>query len=248
MKLSVVIITYNEEENIRECLESIEWANEIIIVDGFSEDETLNICREYTDKIYQRENVSNLNINKSYGFKKAMGEWILYLDADERVSIELAQEVREILSREDEFAAYKIPRKNYYFGYWLKHGGNFPDHQLRLFKRGKAYFKCQHVHERLQVEGKIAYLQNSLLHYTYPTISCYLKKFDFYTSFEAEYMLNTKKKYCMLIGMTIKPVIRFIRRYFFKLGFLDGFLGLMACIFDALGMIVSYGKYWEMKK
>lgn len=248
MKLSIVIITYNEEENIKKCLESVKWVDEIVIVDGFSTDRTVEICKEYTDKIYQRENVSNLNINKSYGFKEALSEWILYLDADERVSPELAQEIREVLSREDKFVAYKMPRKNYYFGRWLKHGGNYPDRQLRLFRRGKAYFECRHVHEKLQIEGEIGYLQYPLLHFTYPTISHYLKKFDFYTSFEAEYMFKSNKKYSALSEIAIKPIIRFIRRYFFKLGFLGGLPGFLAAIFDALSRVVSYGKYLEILK
>lgn len=248
MKLSIVIITYNEEENIKECLESVQWVEEIVIVDGFSLDRTVEICKEYTGKIYQRENVRNLNINKSYGFEKASGDWILYLDADERVSPELAQEIREILSREDKFVAYKMPRKNYYFGRWLKYGGNYPDYQLRLFKRGKAHFECRHVHEKLQVEGKVGYLQYPLLHFTYPTISHYLKKFDFYTSLEAEYIFKNNKRCCILPKVTVKPMVRFIRRYFLKFGFLDGLPGLLACIFDALSIIVSYGKYWEIKR
>ncbi len=248
MKLSVVIITYNEEENINDCLESVKWVDEIIIVDGFSTDKTIEICKEYTDKIYQRENTSNLNVNKSYGFEKATGDWILYLDADERVASELAKEIRNVLSAESKFTAYKMPRKNYYFGHWLKYGGHYPDNQLRLFMRGKAQFECQHVHEKLQVEGKVGLLHQPLVHYSYPTISQYLKKFDFYTGFEAEYMFKSKKICCAFCELVINPVLKFIRRYFFKLGFLDGLPGFLACIFHSLGIIVTYGKYWEKKK
>lgn len=245
--LSVVIITYNEEKNIRDCLESVKWAGEIIIVDGFSRDKTIAICQEYTNKIYQRENVSNLNINKSYGIEKAIGDWIVYLDADEQVSVDLSVEIKGVLSEESKFEAYKIPRQNYYFGRWLKHGGHFPDYQLRLFKSGKARFECRHVHERLQVDGRVGCLNHPLVHHSYPTISQYLKKFDFYTSFEANYMLQTKKRYSALSGLVISPISKFMRRYFFKLGFLDGLPGFLACLFHSLGIIVSYAKYWEKR-
>lgn len=245
--LSVVIITYNEEKNIRDCLECVKWADEIIIVDGFSSDKTIAICQEYTDKIYQKENVSNLNINKSYGFEKARGKWIIHLDADERVSVDLAKEIREVVSGESKFEAYKIPRQNYYFGRWLKYGGHFPDYQLRLFKSGKARFECQHVHERLQVEGRVGCLNHPLVHHSYPTISQYLTKFDFYTRFEADYMFQNKKRYFAPYELVINPISKFIRRYFFKLGFLDGLPGFLACVFHSLSIIVSYAKYREKR-
>lgn len=255
MKLSIVIITYNEENNIRDCLESVKSADEIIIIDGFSTDKTVEICKKYTNNIYQRKNTSNLNVNKSYGFEKATCDWILYLDADERVSSELTEEIRELLSRNQgsgsvssKFVAYKMPRKNFYFGRWLRYGGHYPDNQLRLFIRGKAHLECLHVHERLQVNGKIGLLHHPLIHHSYPTISQYIKKFDFYTNFEAEYLFQNRKRCCVLHYLIVEPGLKFIRKYVFKFGFLDGVPGFLACIFHSLGIIVTYGKYWQRLK
>ena len=250
-KLSISIIAHNEEENLADCLKSILFADEIIVIDCDSTDKTNEIAHQYTDKVFWRENTNNLNINKSYGFEQAISEWILYLDADERITSELAEEIYNIINSNPSENGFYIPRKNFYFGVWLANGGNYPDNQLRVFRREKGKFACEHVHEKLIIDGKIGNLKNPMEHYPYHTISQYLEKLDFYTTFEAEVMLKKGIKinfFSAFYMMVWKPDIRFLRRYFFKGGFLDGLAGFLACAFDVLNFIVRYAKYWELKR
>lgn len=245
-KISFVIIAHNEEQNIVSCLESISWADEIILVDCESTDQTVKLAKKYTEKIFLRKNIPNLNINKSFGIKQATNEWIFYIDPDERITPELAEQIKKIILQNDGYNGYIFPRKNYYFGKWLKHGGKYPDRQLRLFRRNKGYFACKHVHERLIVEGKYGKLNYPILHCTYKTVDEFLKKYCFYTSFQAGYLKQEGMRPNLknfLLYFFILPLKRFTDRYFIKLGILDGVTGLFACIFESLFFVVSYMKF-----
>ena len=163
-KLSVSIIGYNEDCCLDRCLSSVKDADEIIYVDCESFDDSVEVAKKYTDKIYSRKNNPNLNVNKSFGFTKATNEWLLYIDPDESVSYELWKEIKEIINSNSKYDGYYMPRKNYYFGKWLKRGAKYPDYQLRLFKKDKGEFQCAHVHEKIKVDGKLGYLKNPILH------------------------------------------------------------------------------------
>ncbi|MFQ6093264.1 MAG: glycosyltransferase family 2 protein [bacterium] len=247
-KLTVSIIAHNEADELDGCLQSVCWADEIIVVDCSSSDQTYDIACKYTDKVYRRENLANLNINKSFSISKATMDWILYIDPDERVSEPLREEMWAAINSNATYAGYCIPRKNYYFGRWLKRGSKYPDFQLRLFRRGKGRFPCEHIHERLEVDGDVGYLQCDLEHFPCRTVSELVEKFNFYTSWEADYL---SKNDIPINGITaarhlfFRPFSRMVRRYFLKGGFLDGLGGFLACEFDALGSIVSFAKYWE---
>ncbi|PIU83797.1 MAG: glycosyltransferase family 2 protein, partial [Elusimicrobia bacterium CG06_land_8_20_14_3_00_38_11] len=200
--ISVSIIGHNEEKNIERCLESVRWADEIIFVDCASKDKTVEIAKKYTTKIFYKENNPNLNVNKQFGIEQCNGDWILYLDPDEVVTEELKNEILSEVSRfqlakfrlKSGIGGFLIPRKDFYFGKFLRFGGKYPDYQLRIFKKGFAKFLCKNVHEKVSIDGQILKLKSPMLHYPYQDISDMLKKSNFYTSRKAEYLFSQNKK------------------------------------------------------
>jgi len=249
--IGITITAYNEENNIEACMKSITWADEIVLINCMSEDNTGKIASKYTDKIYDFENDPNININKNRGIDKISSDWVLILDADERVPEELKEEIKTVLKEESRNTGFFIPRKNFYFGKWLRYGGNYPDFQLRLFKKGLGSFPAEHVHERIKLAGNAGYLKNSIEHYPYNSVSEYFNKFNFYTDFEARYMKERGVKVTFRNSLNyffITPFLRFVRRYFLKGGFKNGIPGISAVIFDCLSYTVRYIKLWELHK
>jgi glycosyltransferase involved in cell wall biosynthesis len=246
--ISISVIGYNEAQNIARCFESLDWADEIVFVDCESMDNSIQIARKYTNKIFIRPNLENLNINKSFGIEQTVSPWVLYLDPDEIIPEETSTWILKEI-KNPKYDAYLFPRKNHILDRWLKHGSQYPDYQLRLFKKNKAHFPHKHVHERLQVNGTIGKSIYPLLHYPYPDLNIFLKKFNFYTTFEAKYLLdNPPSKLSSVNYIFIKPISRFIKRYLLKGGFLDGFAGFVAAFFDMINFPVRYFKYIELKK
>jgi glycosyltransferase involved in cell wall biosynthesis len=247
-KITISLIGHNEAENLPQCLESLKWADEIIYVDCESSDNSLEIAREYTNRVFTRPNLRNLNINKSFGIDQSNSLWVLYLDPDEIIPGQTAQWIKnEIKNPVND--AYLFPRKNHILGSWLKRGSQYPDYQLRLFRKDRAHFPCKHVHERLQVDGSTGKASYPILHHPYPTLETYIKKFNFYTSFEAIYLYeNPPSKLSGIKYILFKPLSRFFKRYLFNLGFLDGFPGLLAAFFDMINFPMRYFKYLELKR
>ena len=245
--ISVSIIGHNEAHLLDACLQSATWADEIVYVDCESSDNSITIAKNYTDKIFSRPNNKNLNINKSFGFEQCTASWIFYLDPDERIPLKTTEWIKkEIINPKAN--AYYFPRRNHILGKWLKHGAQYPDYQLRLFQKEKARFPCRHVHEHLQIEGKIATCSHPILHYPYPDLKTYIIKYNFYTTFEAEYLFDHPPSNLALINFTcFKPAIRFIKRYILKGGFLDGIPGLICIFFDMINFPMRYFKYLELK-
>lgn len=246
--LSITIIGHNEAQHLRELLPSLTFAEEIIYVDCESQDNSLDVAQTQGCRTFARPNNRNLNVNKSYAMEQATGDWLFYLDPDERMSPELVQEITELLQSDPRPNAYKLPRRNHYFGHWLRYGSQYPDTQLRLFRRGKAHFPNRHVHEKLQVEGEIGTLKQALWHYPYLDISQFLRKFDFYTGVEADYLAEAGVRLSWsnhLRFLLLRPGSRFLRRYLLKQGFRDGLPGLFCALFDALNQMVRYFKLWE---
>lgn len=245
--LSVVISAYNEEEKIEECLKSASFADEIIFVDNSSTDKTVEIAKEYTQKIFTRPNNLMLNANKNFGFSKATGEWIFSLDADERVTPELQKEIKSTIEQLNNgtINGYWIPRKNIIFGKWIRHTGWYPDHQLRLFRRGKGKFAARHVHEMIQVEGQIGYLKEHMMHYNYETIFQFLHKHVvIYAPNEAEELL--RNGYAIKWQDAIRfPVKEFIGRFLTQEGYKDGFFGLMLSLGMAFYHFIIFAYIWE---
>ncbi|OGD83506.1 hypothetical protein A2165_02710 [Candidatus Curtissbacteria bacterium RBG_13_40_7] len=248
-KISVVISGYNEEKMIEGCLKSVKnLVSEIIFVDNTSSDKTVQIVKKYTDKIFIRPNDPvMLNRNKNFGFTKATGNWILSLDADERITPSLSAEIRKSIST-DQYRGYEIPRKNIIFGKWVKHSIWWPDYNLRLFLRNRGKFAEKHVHEKIEVKGRVGRLANPMIHYNYQTVSQFIKKLDTtYTESETENFLRQKKSLNWYDAIRW-PVADFVKTFFFEKGYKDGLHGLVLSMFQAFYALVFFAKVWERKE
>ena len=251
MKLSVVVITKNEEENIRDCLESVKWADEIVVVDDMSTDRTVEICRKYTKKIFPNNSGGSFHKNKNLGIEKATGDWILSLDADEIISPELAREIKKAISNPEKIG-YCLRRKNYFLGRWIRGCGWWPDRIIRLFKKGVTRWPLDiHNTPRIEEKNKVGYLRNFLIHYTYQNFDQYFEKFNRYTSRLAheEYEKGIRiGKRNFFIYFMLKPLFWFLRKYLLWKGFRDGFRGLFISLSSALVIFTTYAKLWEKQK
>jgi glycosyltransferase involved in cell wall biosynthesis len=243
--ISVIIITYNEEKRLEPCLQSVAWADEIIVVDSFSEDKTVEIAQRYTDKIF-RHPFKGYGSQKAFALAQAKGEWVLNVDADERVSERLKKEIKEAIKQSDIFGYY-LPRQNFFCGQFIRHSGWFPDYQLRLFKRNRARFEERLVHEKVIVEGRVGRLKNPLLHYTYNSLTEFLEKMERYTELWAEEQKRKGKKGGILKGFG-HGIWTFLKMYLLRLGFLDGRYGLLLASLYANYTLIKYTKLEEKWK
>lgn len=248
-KLTVVISAYNEEKKIKDCLESVKWAEEIILVDSGSTDKTVEIAKNYQVKIFPQPNNLMLNVNKNYGFTKAIGEWILNLDADERVTPELRDEIEQVLqnrhSGSSRINGYWLSRKNIIFGKWIKSQMWWPDYQLRLFRNGQGRFPEKHIHEKIEIKGETAQLKNHLIHENYSSVSQFLYKMDkIYTENETAVFLKSDKKISSLDSLKW-PVSDFLKTFFAQEGYKDGLHGLVLSLLQAFYTEVTFAKIWE---
>ncbi len=254
VKLSVALAVYNEAANLAACLESVQsLADEIVIVDGTSTDQTVTIAQKFGAKVLVEENRSNFHINKQHAIDACSGEWILQLDADERVSSMLASEIKSVITADPATTAdaYYLKRRNYFLGRWMNKGGMYPDPVIRLFKKGKAHLPAQSVHELMTVEGTLKWLSNDLQHIADPNFSRYLLRSDRYTTLQAgEWLKEGKIKtdtWTSFNYLFLKPLVRFLAIYFRHKGFQDGFPGLVFAFYSGLHLASSYVKYWEVK-
>ena len=248
-KFSVDLATFNEEKNISACLESVkEIADEIIIVDGSSTDQTVEIAKKFGAKVIVRENPKIFHINKQIAIDKTTKDWIIQLDADEHLSKESIKEIKEI-TNDTKFNGFWIPRKNYFLGRFLKKGGQYPDYTLRVYRRGKGHLPQKDVHEQAEVDGKVGYLKEPMLHYPYENFSAYYKKWKRYNSIFADQIKEERHKKglaytlwqfpCYLL---IKPVYWFLLTYIRHKGFVDSWQGFVFSFFSAIRFPVSFVK------
>lgn len=250
MKLSLCIATFNEEDFIKYPLDSvIELVDEVIIVDGGSEDKTLEIIKSYGPKIkvFQTDNPAMFHINKQKAIEQAKGEWILQLDADEALSSELKVEIMSIISSDSARDGYWIPRKNWFLNKFLTKGGIYPDHTIRLYKNGKAHFPCKSVHENVEVNGEVGYLKGDLLHYADPNFERYLNRWNRYTSLDVKIILEKKENLNAFMYFIVKPILTFFSIYLRHRGFQDGFPGFVWALFSSIRYWVIYIKWWGSK-
>lgn len=248
IQISVVISAYNEEKKLKDCLESVLWADEIIVIDNESFDNTQEIAKKYTEHVYSQKNNVMLNINKNYGFTKASGAWILCLDADERITFELQQEIKEIVEKGSSIDGYWIPRKNIIFDKWIQHTGWYPDFQLRLFKNGKGKFPQMHVHEMIDVKGELGHLKQPMIHHNFDSIAQFLNKhLTIYAPNEAKELLRKGYVFNYLDAIRF-PTKEFLSRFFAREGYKDGFHGLMLSLFMALYHLIIFSFLWEHNK
>lgn len=247
-KISAVISAYNEEDKIEKCLKSVEFADEIILIDNSSTDKTAAIARKYTSKIFTCKNNPMLNVNKNFGFEKVENGWILNLDADEQVTPELEEEIKSVLDQvPSSVNGFWIPRKNIIFGKWIKSDMWWPDYQLRLFRKGKGSFAEKHVHEYVQVTGETLKLKECINHDNYSSVSQYLQKMDkIYTENEAENIITSNRKITWVDAIRF-PAQDFLKTFFAQKGYKDGLHGLVLSILQAFYAEVVFAKVWESK-
>lgn len=246
--ISVVISAYNEEKKVSRLLKSVSWADEIIVIDNQSTDQTKRIAMESGATVFTVPNNPMLNSNKNFGFEKATKDWILNLDGDEEVTEHLKEEIQILIHENNEIDGYWIPRKNIIFGKWIQHGLWWPDKQLRLFRKGKGSFPCKHVHEYLEVEGKTSEINEPFIHYNYQTVSQFIRKID--TIYTENEVLNLQKKNTNLLWFEAlrMPVRDFIKVYFSQQGYKDGLHGLVLAMLQAFYSFIVFAKYWESKE
>ena len=242
--LSVIVIAKNEAAHIGRCLESVCWADEIIVLDSGSDDDTAAICRHYTDRVYETD-WPGFGIQKQRALARAQGDWVLSIDADEVVSAELRQEI-EMALVQTQFNGYEIPRLSSYCGKQIRHGGWWPDYVLRLFRRDVGYFTDSVVHERIVVPAEIGQLTSPLLHDAFVNLDEVLHKVNSYSSLGAK-MLHQKGVQSSLSKAVFKAFWTFMRTYWLKAAFLDGRQGLMLSISNAEGTYYKYMKLLELQ-
>lgn len=241
--LSAVIITKNEERNIERCLKSIKnLASEIVIVDAFSIDNTIKICENYDCKIFQKE-WNGFGIAKKFAVEQTENDWVFSIDADEEVTESLSKKIKEILV-DPKFNIYKIKRKSFFLGKEIKHCGWNRDYPKRLFNKNYGNFNSDTVHESVIMEGERGKIESPIFHYTYPTIKAFVNKMNLYSELNSEKLFNEGRK-VTVINSIFYGFIRFIKMFFFDLGFLDGKKGFILCAITSYGVFLKYIKLWS---
>lgn len=245
-KLSVLVITYNEETNIEGCLESVKWADEIVIVDAYSIDKTAEIAKKYTDNVYFNK-FKDFSSQKNFALSKASFKWVLSLDADERVTAGLRERVLQIVNEPLPKDGYFIRRSNYIYGKWFLYGGHNKDYQLRLFKKEGAEF-YQPVHEKLSLRSNdIGFIDEPIEHYSTRNLTEHIAKINHYTDLEAALILQGNNKF-FISKMIIKPIAHFFQHYILQQGFRDGWEGLVYYFISAACDFIKYAKCIERLK
>ncbi len=242
--VSVYVLTYNNRRTIERCLKSLAWAEELIVVDSLSKDGTFEICQRYTDKAYQREWKGHRN-QYQYAADLTTWDWIMFVDADEEVPFELAEEIhKELAGGKSRFDGFFIYRRTYYLGKWIRYGGWYPDGEIRLYRKGKGKWEGG-IHAKVALDGKVGVLKNQYLHYTYKDISDQIKTIDQYSQMAAEDLAESGGKFS-LFKLLFHPPFRFVKEYLFKFGFRDGLPGLIIIVSTMFYVFIKYAKLWEL--
>jgi len=242
--ISVVVLTKNEEERIAECLESVLWADEIIVVDDYSTDKTVEIAKKYTQKIFLRK-MDIEGRHRNWAYAQAKNAWVLSLDADERATTELRYEIEHVIDTKSNYAGFTIPRRNYIGKYWVRYSGWYPSPQLKLFRKDKFRYEEVEVHPRAFMDEPCGHLKSDILHYSYRDFEDFLNKLNRQTTWEAKkwYKQNKPMTKARFLWRTID---RFFRSYLGKRGFRDGFIGFVVAFYAGLYQWISYLKYREL--
>ncbi|HID37973.1 MAG TPA: glycosyltransferase family 2 protein [Calditrichaeota bacterium] len=244
--LSVVIITKNVEDQIRACLESVKWADEIVVVDSGSNDQTLNICREYGCRVIDAE-WQSFGANKALGVQAAKYDWILSLDADERVTPPLAVRIQDILKSGDTLAGYKIRFRTLYLGREILFSDWRNEYHLRLFNRGTGRFNEDILHESFKTDGPVGQIKEYILHNSFPSLNIHLQKINRYGLLAARQKYEAGKR-SSIKGSVLRGLFAFIRIYILKAGFLDGKIGFVLAINNAFATYIKYLMLWEKQQ
>ena len=243
-KITALIPTFNEEQVLGECLESVRWADEVFVVDSFSDDRTRDIAREAGARILTHEYV-NSAAQKNWAIPQAQHPWVLLVDADERVTPGLRDEIRSLLARGPEHDGYWIRRANHFLGKRMKHGGWETDKVIRFFRRDRARYEPKEVHAEIDLPGPLPVLQHPLLHYSFRGFGQYWRKMQLYSDWGASQLWKEGKR-AGWVSIGLRPVQRFLKMYVARAGFLDGIHGLVLAMLGAFSVFLKYSKLWEM--
>lgn len=248
--VSVAIATLNEAANLESCLKSVQWADEIVLVDDGSTDGTVEIARRFTDRVVVNRSHGNFHANKNLALQLATKEWVLSLDADEVIPDGLATEIRQVI-RDTPHAAFRIGRRNHFLGRWIRHGGWYPDRIVRLFRKGITQWPLE-IHEtpRVSLPATVGELHGEFLHYSYRSLDHYFDKFNRYTSRlaqEADQRNAPVNLAHTVLNLLVRPAAWFLYRYVMRLGMLDGMPGFFIALSSALVIATSYVKLWEIR-
>ncbi len=243
IRITATIITFNEEENIRGALESVKWADEIVVVDSGSCDATVEICREYTDRVFHNPWPGHIE-QKNFAVSRASGDWIISIDADERVTPALAEEIKRAVENPSA-DAYSIPRRAFYLGRWINHSGWYPDRKVRLFRKDRGRWSGVNPHDKVAVQGRVGKLKGDILHYTYRNISSHVGAMNSFTDISSRELLHRGKG--RMSDMLLRPLWAFIKKYFIKQGFRDGVPGFIIAVSTGYYVFLKYAKLWELK-
>lgn len=243
-KISVVIITKNEEKNIKRCLQSVKWADETVVLDTNSEDKTLELAEKEGAAVYSQNEWKGFGKAKKEAVSLASFDWIFSIDADEEVTHGLKKEIEEVL-KEPQKNVYKVKRNSFYLGKMIKYCGWDKDHPLRLFNRKYAGFNEKLVHESVETNEKPGFISSPLLHYTYPELSLHIEKINRYTDLAVQ---EDPKRKISLAGAFAGSIFFFVKMYFLKKGFLDGKEGFILSVMSSYGNLIKYLKFWHKNK
>ena len=246
--VSCAVVAFNEEKNLHPCLESAKWMDEIVVVDSFSTDATMDIARTFTDRIFQRP-WRGFGDQKNYAMDQASTDWVFILDSDERISVELQAEIEAVLSAgsKDGPVAYYVPRHNYYFGSLVLNAGCYPDYQLRLFRRGIGHLDDAEPHNKFLFSGESGHLSSPLVHLTRPTLHNYFEKFSNFTTLAAQDRARTKR-HVRSTDLLFRPLFTFSKYYFVRKAYRDGMAGFLVSALSSLYTFVKYAKLWHMRQ
>jgi len=246
LPVSAIVVSFNEEENIARCLESIKWCDEIVVVDSFSTDQTLEICRQFTDIVIQRK-WTGYRDQKQFAHSQTSNDWVLMVDSDEEVTPALQTEIREALRTDGaKYSGYLVPRLVFYLDRWWRRGGWYPDYDVRLFRRDLATWGGTEPHEKIVVDGRVRRLQNPLHHFSYRNINDHIDRINRFTSISSR-ELHTVGESWRLADALLRPAVRFCRSYFLKRGFMEGFAGFHVAVTAAMYVFLKYAKLWELE-
>jgi (heptosyl)LPS beta-1,4-glucosyltransferase len=245
MKISAKINVYNEEENIAAVCESVKWADEIVVVDSNSTDRTIELARLYTDRIFNHE-FRGYKDKHMFSDVQTTGDWIFWIDADERLTPELSASIEALRHRDPATLpdGFRIARKACYLNRWIKHSGWYPDYQIRLYRKAASYWDGVAPHETARVRGRVETLKGELLHYTKRNLSEHHKMIDSYTTLAAEQLYERGRR-ARLRDLIFRPLLAFFRSYILKQGCRDGLQGYIIAMFTAYGVFLRYAKIWE---
>ena len=245
-RLSVAVITLNAAHHLRRCLESTAWADELVVVDAESHDKTVQVAREFTDRVIVRP-WAGFAAQKNFALDQCGGEWILSLDADEEAAPELRAEIMTTIADARTHDGYAVRRQNVFLDRWIRHGGLYPDWQVRLFRRGRGRFEERAVHESVSVKGSLGRLAGHLVHRSYEGVSDFVERANRYSSLAAEQMIREGRR--VRAGeLVLKPLGRFLSMYLLRHGFLDGRRGLLLASLYAYYVFMRSAKVWEVTR